>query len=191
MGIAIQRSFFDDTLATWRPPQDFPKLHGSVAIDIETYDPLFNTHGPGWFSDQGFITGVSLAGPDWQAYYPVRHAGGNLPEEAVFNWLRDELANPNLELYCFNRLHDEGWLRYRYGVDIKCKIFDSQTAAPLLDENRFNYGLDALLRDYVPGSRKNNRSLKEAGKMAGVKDPKKVMHLLPAPFIGPYAEDDA
>lgn len=149
------------------------------------------THGAGWFSDQGFITGVSVAGPDWQAYYPTRHYGGNLPETQVFNWLRDELANPNLEVDMFNRLYDEGWLgNPKYGVKIKGKVFDALIAVPLIDENRFSNSLDAAGETWL-GAKKDNRSLKETGKMLGIPNVKDCMDQLPAPFVGPYAEQDA
>lgn len=196
--IAIQRTFFDDTLADWRPPQDFPELHGTVSIDLEGYDPLIHSHGSSWFSrsghagQDGFLTGVSLAGPDWQSYYPTRHAGGNLDEQRVFSWLRAQAAKPGIKWRWFNRLYDEGWLRYRYDIKFAGKSFDSLTAAPLIDENRMSYELAALARDYLPpDKRKDIGSLRQAAKMLKIDNPKSCMHRLPAPFVGPYAEQDA
>lgn len=207
MGIAIQSTFFDDTLAQWHPPEDFPRLEGLVAIDLETKDPLFSTHGPGWFTDQGFITGVSLATETWQAYYPVRHSSGNLPESMVFNWLRDELKNPNLEIAMYNRQYDEGWLTNpKYNIKIAGKIFDGMGAMPLIDENRFSYQLDRVAKDILGETKAGNGRMSNLGSLAdalkmggksskkygpGLKDPKKIMDELPASLVGPYAEQDA
>lgn len=190
MAYAIQRTFFDDTLATWTPPQELPRLHGTISIDLETKDPLFKTHGVGWFSDQGFITGISVAGPDWEEYFPTRHyGGGNLPELAVMNWLREELQNPDLKIRAFNWLHDGGWLG-RYGIQARGKIFDSLIAAPLIDENRFSNSLDACARTWLE-ARKDTRTIKEVGQLLKIKDISSEMDQIPAPFIAPYAKQDA
>ena len=67
--------------------------------------------------------------------------------------------------------------------------------ATLIDENRFNYGLDALC-DWrgLPG--KDTALLEEAIKAAGFKISKKnplqsYIWQLPAHLVGPYAEADA
>ena len=62
-------------------------------------------------------------------------------------------------------------------------------AAPLLDENRFSYSLNALAKTYIASS-KNEKVLQEAAKEWGV-NPKSEMWKLPAIYVGPYAEQDA
>ena len=61
--------------------------------------------------------------------------------------------------------------------------------AALLDENRFSYSLNALAFDYL-GKAKSEQLLTEAARDFGV-DPKGELWKLPAPFVGPYAEQDA
>ena len=67
--------------------------------------------------------------------------------------------------------------------------------ATLIDENRFNYGLDALCEwRGLPG--KDTTLLEEAVKAAGFKISKKnplqsYIWQLPARYVGPYAEADA
>ena len=194
---AIQRTFFDDTLAEWCPPQEFRELEGDVSVDLETLDPLIHSHGSSWISQSGhkdkdgFITGIAVAGPDWQEYYPIRHAGGNLDEEATLRWFRAQARKPNVKWRGYNvGLYDRPWLKYRYDIDFAGPVWDGITAAPLIDENRFSYSLDSVAKTYLK-DKKSIGSLYEAAKMLGISNPKGCMHQFPAPFVGPYAEQDA
>ena len=62
-------------------------------------------------------------------------------------------------------------------------------AAPLLNENRFSYSLNAVAYDYM-GEMKSEAALREAAQEFGV-DPKGELYKLPATFVGEYAEADA
>ena len=62
-------------------------------------------------------------------------------------------------------------------------------AAPLLNENRFSYSLNAVAYDYL-GEMKSEAALREAAQEFGV-DPKGELYKLPACFVGEYAEADA
>jgi DNA polymerase I-like protein with 3'-5' exonuclease and polymerase domains len=62
-------------------------------------------------------------------------------------------------------------------------------AAPLLDENRFSYSLNALGFDYLKEV-KSEAALKQAAADFGV-HPKKELWKLPAMYVGEYAEQDA
>ena len=76
-----------------------------------------------------------------------------------------------------------------HGFEVKGKIIDTMIAAPLLDENRFSYSLNALGFDYL-SEIKSEKGLKEAASSFGV-HPKKELWKLPAMFVGEYAEQDA
>lgn len=201
--------FTEDLDKDWRAPTHYPRLKGPVSIDIETRDKWFGTHGPGWPFGGSEIIGVSLAGPDWQDYWPIAHeGGGNLPAHNVLGWLKDELElnpDPTLELRGFNRLHDEGFLRnpgHRHeGIRPKCVYRDGLIAAPLIDENRFSYQLEALAKDYLDAHKltKGAGSLADAIKFyrvdgwnaPGKNKGKGSIYQLPAGAVAPYAAQDA
>jgi len=108
--------------------------------------------------------------------------------ERVFKWLKKQMATPHIPKLFHNATYDIGWLRAE-GIPVEGRIIDTMIAAPLIDENRFTYSLDALGRDYL-GERKNEKLLRAAAKNWGV-DPKADMWRLPAKFVGQYAEQDA
>lgn len=131
----------------WSPPQSLPRLSGTVAIDLETKDPQLKDRGAGWcFNDgEGYIVGVGLRWEGGKGYWPLRHqGGGNIDSPAGFlKWLKKELARTDITWIMHNRMYDEGWLR-REGIPIKGTIYDTRTAAPLLNEYRRQYSLEAL-----------------------------------------------
>jgi DNA polymerase I-like protein with 3'-5' exonuclease and polymerase domains len=91
-----------------------------------------------------------------------------------------------------------GWLRADLGVlmPLSDQLEEIGALATLIDENRFNYGLDALCAwRGLPG--KDTTLLREAIKTAGWAPRKRTIHVaehiykLPAQLVGPYAEADA
>jgi DNA polymerase I-like protein with 3'-5' exonuclease and polymerase domains len=175
----------------WCAPEVFPDLTQSkiIAIDLETRDPNLMSLGPGWARGDGYVVGIAVAAGDFNGYYPIRHEnGGNMTPERVFKWLKKQMATPHIPKLFHNATYDIGWLRAE-GIPVEGRIIDTMIAAPLIDENRFTYSLDALGRDYL-GERKNEKLLRAAAKNWGV-DPKADMWRLPAKFVGQYAEQDA
>tara|TARA_R110002020_G_scaffold213289_4_gene420030 strand:+ start:6135 stop:8054 length:1920 start_codon:yes stop_codon:yes gene_type:complete len=178
------------TESQWCPPDILPNLKtaDAISIDLETRDPNLLTKGPGWATGDGYIIGVSLAVDGWQGYFPVRHDNGsNLDRDLVFRWLKEQLSTECDKIF-HNAMYDVGWLK-REGVELNGAIKDTMIAAPLLDENRFSYSLNALAKTYIASS-KNERILQEAAKEWGV-NPKSEMWKLPPMYVGPYAEQDA
>lgn len=182
----------------WVPPSEYPKLHGTISLDTETHDPLLNSHGPGWCfpSKPGHVCGVSLAGENWANYWPIGHSEGNLPKEHVIGWLKRELDNPDLTVITFNAGYDLGWLR-RYGIQPRAKIIDTGIAVPLIDENRINYGLNAICKDWL-GIEKDYGVMMEVakrglslGKSAKMSTVMSSMGQMPAWAVAPYAIQDA
>lgn len=175
----------------WVAPDEFPDLRNCdyIAVDLETSDPNLLTKGPGWVRDDGFIVGVAIAAGDFTGYYPIKHeGGGNISGRRVKEWLKAQLATPDIPKIMHNALYDLGWLRWAK-IPVQGRIIDTMIAAPLLDENRFSYSLNNLGRDYLAMS-KDEKGLRAAAKAFGV-DPKKDLWKLPARYVGHYAEQDA
>lgn len=180
--------------SSWTPPEELPRLHGDIAVDLETRDPFLKKLGAGWcFQDRdyGYPIGVSVSAGNFTGYFPFDHeTEGNLPKEKILGWLREELGREDQEKIFANALYDLGWLR-TMGVTPKGKINDVLTAAPLIWEH-FGpdcYNLDWLGEHYIK-DRKDEKILEEAARAAGV-DPKSQMYLIDPKYVGPYAEQDA
>lgn len=174
----------------WVAPQSFPNIFDAaeIAIDLETRDPNMETFGPGWPRKDGEIVGYAVAVEGWKGYFPVGHqGGGNLDRGLVERWMRDVCKAPGSKVM-HNAAYDLGWL-LATGYEVNGKIFDTMIAAPLLDENRFSYSLNALGFDYLQEV-KSEQGLKQAAADFGV-HPKKELWKLPAMYVGDYAEQDA
>ena len=177
--------------SNWSIPDIFPKFSDTerIAIDLETYDPHLLTSGPGWATNRAYMVGVGVATKDWKGYFPIRHeGGGNLDEVVVLRWLKNTLSSSKREVIFHNALYDVGWLR-REGVDVKGKILDTMFAAPIVDENRYSYSLDALGQTYC-GEKKDESLLQDAALAWGI-NPKAEMYKLHSKYVGPYGEQDA
>jgi len=185
----IQQPMFTPN-SNWTPPETLPDLSSAkrIAVDLETKDPDLRISGPGWATGNGHVTGIAIATDNWSGYLPVRHdGGGNLDPGFVFRWLTKTLSGNSDKIF-HNAQYDVGWLK-REGVAVRGKIHDTVIAAPLIDEHRRRYSLDSLGKDYCK-DRKDETLLAEAASAWGI-DPKAQMYMLPAKFVGEYAEQDA
>ena len=175
----------------WTPPEVLPDLKGAkeICIDLETYDPSLKERGAGWARSDGHVVGYAVATSDWSGYLPVKHeAGGNLNAKLVKNWLQDQINN-GADIICHNASYDIGWMR-REGIELRGnRLIDTMVSAPLIDENRFSYALNALGREYLQ-ERKDETLLRDAAEAWSV-DAKGGLHHLPPMYVGPYAEQDA
>ena len=174
----------------WSPPEHLPDISTAkeICIDLETYDPSIKEKGAGWARGEGHVVGVAVACDTWSGYLPIRHqAGGNLDKTLVYNWLKKQISK-DATVVCHNASYDIGWLR-REGIEVKNKIIDTMVAAPLIDENRFSYALNALGKEYLQ-ERKDEGLLRDAAEAWNV-DAKGGLHQLPPMYVGPYAEQDA
>ena len=175
---------------SWSPPDSLPNLSEAkrIAVDLETKDPNLRERGPGWATGDGHITGIAVATDTWSGYLPIGHqGGGNLDKGFILNWLRP-LMSSSADKVFHNALYDVGWLK-REGIDVKGKIHDTMIAAPLIDEHRRNYSLNQLGLDYCK-EQKDETLLKEAAEAWQI-DAKAEMYMLPASYVGEYAEQDA
>jgi DNA polymerase I-like protein with 3'-5' exonuclease and polymerase domains len=184
----MREDLFDE--AVWSPPDYLPDLSSEkiIAVDVETRDPRLRDLGPGWPRKDGNLIGVSVAASEWSAYLPIAHeGGGNMAKNLVLGWVQDQLDH-GMDVVFHNAQYDLGWLLSE-GVTVKGKILDTMIAAPLLDENRFSYSLNALGSTYL-GQRKAEEDLRRAADQHGV-DAKAEMWKLPAERVAAYAEMDA
>ena len=178
------------TKSEWVAPDSFPNLSAAkeIAIDLETYDPNMESMGAGWPRKDGYIVGYAVAVEGWSGYFPVAHAGGgNLDKKLVERWIQSVLALPSDKIM-HNAAYDLGWLMAS-GFTVNGRIIDTLIAAPLLDENRFSYSLNALGFDYLKEA-KSEQGLRDAAADFNV-HPKKGLWKLPAMYVGEYAEQDA
>ena len=184
----MREDLFDEKV--WFPPEHLPDLSGEklIAVDVETKDPHLRDLGPGWVRNDGRLIGIAVAASEWSAYLPIAHeGGGNMAKDLVLRWLQDQLDH-GMSVVFHNAQYDLGWL---LSEDIKVKgpILDTMVAAPLLDENRFSYSLNALGSTSL-GQRKAVEDLRRAASQHGV-DAKAEMWKLPAERVANYAEMDA
>jgi DNA polymerase I-like protein with 3'-5' exonuclease and polymerase domains len=174
----------------WVPPMDFPNIKDAdkIAIDLETKDPNIMDKGPGWATKDGEIIGVAIAVDGWKGYYPIRHETGfNHDPRVVFDWLNEMLSGEG-EKIAHNATYDFGWLQAE-GVKWNGRIIDTMIAAPLINENKYSYSLNAVSKEYLAES-KNEFLLNETAAQWGV-NPKSEMYKIPSQYVGEYAEQDA
>jgi len=175
----------------WLPPEEFPDLskYDEIAIDLETKDPNLNIRmGSGSVVGAGEVVGVAVAVTDWSGYYPIAHeGGGNMDHKKVLKWFQGILNTPATKIF-HNAMYDVCWIR-ALGLSISGKIVDTMIASALVDENQMRYDLNNCAKRYT-GKGKNETELYEAAKSWGV-DAKAEMYILPAIYVGAYAEKDA
>ena len=177
-------------VSEWVPPDVFPDLSSAkeIAIDLETCDPHMESMGPGWPRRDGFIVGYAIAVDGWSGYFPIAHqGGGNLDKQRVERFIRRVLELP-CDKIMHNAAYDCGWLLAQ-GFQVNGRIYDTMLAAPLIDENRFSFSLNALGFDYLKET-KSEQGLRESAADFGV-HPKRELWKLPAMYVGEYAEQDA
>jgi len=185
---------------------NFPR----VGTDVETHDSsLGRGLGPG-ARRGGKIVGFCLHFEYFRSFYlPIRHSNGkNLPLDPVLNYVRDNLKKFEGSIVGANLAYDLDYLCQEFGLEIKelfpkVKTFlDTQIAEPLIDENQFKFGLDAvalrhglpqkeetLLREvtYEFGSHNGKRGKGKRKPLSAKGD----LHKLPPQYVGPYGEWDA
>ena len=118
-----------------------------MAIDLETCDPELKFTAPGFISKVGFVAGIAIHAKEGSWYIPIGHKkGNNYDKEEVVRWL-NHVVSADTDKVFHNGQYDIGWLK-SVGVELHGRVFDTMLAAPLLDENRFSYQLDALGKSY-------------------------------------------
>ena len=185
----------------WTPPRDFPDLSAAKAlgIDIETCDPELPDKGPGVRRGDAFICGVSVSTSDGEfcKYFPVAHSmepETNLDKDAVFRWLRVELARKHQPKVGANLLYDLDFLSAEAGVKVAGDLFDVQYADPLINEYEFSYSLDSIAERRLGRGKETDALYTWCSEAYGGKpngDQRMNIWRTPPRLAGPYAEADA
>lgn len=196
--------------STWQLPDmgSLPSWQGAerVGFDVETCDPSLNNKlGPGAQRD-GYVVGFCVSIEDGPSLYlPVRHAQGtNLALGSVRHYVRTEMKNYRGLIVGANLSYDIDYLCSEFDADVwelfpNIKGFiDTQINEPLIDENQYRFGLDALAARYgieqkdeellrhaaeaftTPKGKKGHRPL----------DAKKDLWRLDPKYVGAYGEWD-
>ena len=177
----------------WVPPEKIPDLSDAkeIAIDLETYDPDLKDLGPGWITGNGYILGVAIAVDGWKGYFPLRHPGGGNFDEKFFKRSLKKILDLPCDKIFHNASYDVGWLRW-WGLEVKGRIIDTMIAAPLVNENSYRYDLTSVGSEYLK-EKKSEALLYEAAAQMGIakNKVKSSLYLLPAMYVGDYAEQDA
>lgn len=174
----------------WTPPSEFPEITGPAAWDLETRDPNIDSYGPGWVPGmEGHIAGIAVSSRSFTGYFPIDHlGGGNLDKGAVLRWAAGQLKRRGPKIFA-NAPYDVGWLK-KYNIEIHPDdIHDVQIQAPLIDEHRRSFSLDALGQTFAK-ERKDTKDMDEAFRSFGLKKGRDIWKL-PAIYVGQYAEQDA
>ena len=178
--------------SSWVPPrmEDLPTWGDSrVSLDIETRDESIRKLGPGARRDNCYMIGVAFAIEGGSSFYlPTRHNGGNMDEAQVIKYLMEQAHTFTGILVGANIAYDLDFLA-EYGVKFTPKFFrDVQIAEPLLDENQFQYNLEAIAGRWgLMG--KDETLLKNAAYHMGI-NPKSEMYKLHSKYVGAYAQRD-
>jgi len=174
----------------WIEPEEYPDLrqYDEIAVDLETRDPDLKSKGSGSVIGNGEVVGIAVAVLGRKFYFPIAHKEGpNMDRKKTLEWFKDTMACDAIKIF-HNAMYDVCWIR-KLGIKINGLIVDTMIAASLVDENRFQYSLNALGWDYL-GHGKSEVALVQAAKSRGL-DPKADMWQLPAMEVGTYAEKDA
>ena len=180
-----------------KTPEDLD-LNGidTVAVDLETYDPNLKTKGSGALRGDGFVCGVAIATGKDTVYFNISHSDidMSLDKKIKFWEALDEklFQNEKITKVFHNAMYDVCWIRSITGKKMKGRIVDTMIAASVIDENRFQYSLDSLSKDFLK-ERKGGYDLQEkvlAWSNGTIKDPMSNMHKLPASIVKDYAKQD-
>jgi DNA polymerase-1 len=170
----------------------FPSLEGQglISLDCETCDPELMEEGPGWHRDGTFIAGVAIGTEaGFRRYYPLAHeGGGNVDRARALEWLNAQLRGDTPKVGA-NLSYDLGFLNAA-GVQVGGPLYDIQIAEPLLNENRFQYGLDVLAKDYLGVGKVDDELDEFLKKNFGRKNPKGNIWRAPPEIVAPYAIGD-
>lgn len=200
----MQTLLFESEQSNWTPPAlaDLPSWKGvkRIGFDTETRDEHLSTLGPG-VRRGAYMVGISFAIEGGKSYYlPFRHqSGGNLPEDNVLAYIRDQAKDFDGMIVTANGPYDYDFCEEQNIVFPKAVKRDIQVGATLVNENHYRFSVDAIAKRYgIKG--KDETLLRKAASMyrfgkvnkeltqTQIKGNLWRMH---SKYVGPYAEYDA
>lgn len=111
--------------------------HTKLLIDTET-SGFSSAHG-----ERICGIAIGLRAPCESYYIPIRHAEGNLPLEAVLEWLHILFSDPTKVWIGHNLKFDIKMFKAE-GLEIKGRIIDTMVAAHVFKGDLYDYSLDRL-----------------------------------------------
>ena len=130
---------------------------------------------------------------------PIRHPDTqNFSPEQVYAWLKDHVAS-DLRFVTHNGPYDWGWLRTEAGIRMPPgeRLEEVGALATLTNENRHDYGLDALSKSCGLAGKDESLLREGCAALNLIADkrkkfrPQNYLWQLPARYVGPYAVGDA
>jgi len=171
----------------------------TVAVDLETYDPDLKDKGSGAIRAAtdpkiGWVCGIAIATGKQKLYFPLDHREvKNIPRKKAWKYLNEKLfQNPNIRKVFHNAMYDVCWIRAESGLMPQGPLLDTMVAASVIDENKMNYSLDSLSKEYLKESKKGYDLREKVLDWSNgtIKDPMTNMPNLPYESVKEYAEQD-
>jgi len=128
----------------------------TVAVDLETYDPDLKDKGSGAVRNNGWVCGIAIATDRQTLYFPLDHKQVKpIPRKKAWKYLNEKLfQNPKIRKVFHNAMYDVCWIRAESGLMPQGPLLDTMVAASIIDENKMNYSLDSLSKEYLKESKK-------------------------------------
>lgn len=197
MSVGLLAALEVEDAEPWFAPTELPDLPrtGELCVDVETKDQDIAALGPGVRRPDNYVVGLGIGLDDGRRwYFPVRHeGGGNLDEALVWRWAREELNAFRGTIVGAKLAYDLDWLAENGVTFPLVETFDDvQIAEPLIDEQRYEFNLDALAKDYL-GEGKDETLLRQWASSRGWNTEREIKSNLwraPAGMVGRYAEAD-
>ena len=114
---------------------------------METRDPELKTRGSGSVIGLGEVVGIAVAVPEENFIFQLLMALDQTWIKKNFRMVQRYLWSPATKIF-HNAMYDVCWIR-KLGIKINGLVVDTMIAASLIDENRFQYSLNALSWDYL------------------------------------------
>jgi len=166
----------------------------TVAVDLETYDPDLKDKGSGAVRNNGWVCGIAIATDRQTLYFPLDHKQVKpIPRKKAWKYLNEKLfQNPKIRKVFHNAMYDVCWIRAESGLMPQGPLLDTMVAASIIDENKMNYSLDSLSKEYLKESKKGYDLREKVLDWSNgtIKDPMTNMHELPYSLVKDYAEQD-
>jgi len=138
----------------------------TLVLDTETTGLDWKTHK---------TVGYVVATGDQSWYFPVGHAGSNLPRTPVERWLKNLVANPDLRTIGHARKFDLHHMA-NHGIIPMGPVECTMVNATLLDENQGSFSLEKISNLYpdVPNKEGSELYAHMANKFGGEPDRKQM-----------------
>lgn len=139
---------FFQPLNEW-PKSYYKDLNGVSFYEDNVFGMDIETEGLNPYDGRYRVISVGLSPSD-----KISFASYVLNEWNTNDWdiFRSTLSDPNVILVGHNIKYDVNWLAIKFGLEVKCMLFDTMFAQYLLDENVEHNSLEAAIDRYISDS---------------------------------------